>query len=90
MFAGWYEDEDFTQSCDSSVTDYRNPSYAYTMGEADKMFYARFEPVAADTNLNLTVDGVAVVPGENPLKSFTVGCATNMPISVESLSLPKI
>lgn len=90
VFAGWYEDESFDTPCDSSVTDYRNPGYAYTMGEADKMFYARFELVAADTNLNLMVDGVAVVPGENPLKSFTVGCATNISLAVESLSLPKI
>ena len=90
VFAGWYEDENFATPCDSTVTDYRNPSYAYTMGAADKMFCARFEPVAADTKLNLTVDGVAVVPGENPLKSFTVGCATNMPLAVESLSLPEI
>ena len=90
VFAGWYEDKGFIMPCDSSVTDYRNPSYTYTMGEADKTLYARFELGDSDTKLGLTVDGVAVVQGENPLKSFVVGSATNIPLTVESLSLPKI
>ena len=90
VFAGWYEDESFETPCDSSITDYRNPSYAYAMGNVDKIFYARFEPVDVDTILDLTVDGIAVVQGDDPLKSFVVGSVTNMPLAVESLSLPKI
>ena len=89
VFAGWYEDEGFTMPCDSTLIDYRNPSYAYMMGANDKTFYARFEPVAADTNLNLTVGGVAITPEDTPLKSFTVGSATNLPLVIDSLSLPK-
>ena len=84
VFAGWYEDENFTKPCDSTVTDYRNPSYAYTMGEADKMFYARFEPAANDTKLDLTVDGSAVP------ETFTVSEYAQLALDVESLSLPKI
>ena len=84
VFAGWYEDEDFAKPCDSTVTDYRNPSYTYTMGESDKEFYARFVPVASDTVLDLTVDGDAVP------KSFTVSGYDQLPLVVESLSLPKI
>ncbi|MDY5940755.1 MAG: InlB B-repeat-containing protein, partial [Eubacteriales bacterium] len=75
--------------CDSTLTDYRNPNYSYVMGVEDKTFYARFEPSAADTNLNLTVGGVAITPEDTPLKSFTVGSATNLPLVIDSLSLPK-
>ncbi len=76
--------------CDSTLTDYRNPNYSYVMGVEDKTFYARFEPSAADTNLNLAVDGVAITPEDTPLKSFTVGSATNLPLVIDSLSLPKV
>ncbi|MBO5939989.1 MAG: hypothetical protein J6R18_02190, partial [Kiritimatiellae bacterium] len=84
VFAGWYEDEDFTTPCDSTETDYRNPSYAYTMGGSDKMFYARFEPAANDMDLDLAVDGSAVPT------TFTVSESTQLALDVESLSLPKI
>jgi hypothetical protein len=59
------------------------------MGVEDKTFYARFEPSVADTNLCLTVDGVAITPEDTSLKSFTVGSATNLPLVIDSLSLPK-
>ena len=75
--------------CDSTLVDYRNPNYSYVMGVEDKTFYARFEPSAADTNLNLMVGGVAITPEDTPLKSFTVGSATNLPLVIDSLSLPK-
>ena len=84
VFAGWYEDDCFETPCDSSVTDYRNPSYAYTMGTSDKMFYARFAPSANDTILDLTVDGYDVP------ETFTVSEYAQLALDVESLSLPKI
>ena len=84
VFAGWYEDEEFATPCDSAVADYRNPSYAYTMGGSDKMFYARFEPAANDMGLDLAVDGSAVPT------TFTVSESTQLALDVESLSLPKI
>lgn len=75
--------------CDSTLIDYRNPNYSYMMGAEDKTFYARFESVEEDTNLSLTVDGVAITPEDTPIKSFTVGSATNLPFVIDSLSLPK-
>ena len=90
VFAGWYEEEGFTLPCDSTLTDYRNPNYSYVIGAEDKTFYARFEPSAADTNLNLAVGCVAITPEDTPLKSFTVGSATNLPVVIDSLSLPKV
>lgn len=89
VFAGWYEDNAFTTPCDSTLADYRNPSYAYTMGADDKTLHARFELVEADTNLSLTVDGVAITLEDSPFNSFTVGSATNLPIVLDSFSLPK-
>ncbi len=90
VFAGWYEDDDYTVPYDSSVTDYRNPSYSYTVGEEDKTFYARFVPVAEDANLNLSVNGVAVSAGDDPLKSFVAEGDTCWQIAVDSSSLPKV
>lgn len=84
VFAGWYEDEGFAIPCDSTVTDCRNPSYAYTMGGSDKVFYARFEPAASDTVLDLMVDGLSVPA------TFTVSEYKQLALEVESLSLPKI
>ena len=84
VFAGWYEDEGFAIPCDSTVTDCRNPSYAYTMGGSDKVFYARFEPAASDTVLDLMVDGLEVP------ETFTVSGYGQLALDVVSLSLPKI
>ena len=90
VFAGWYLDAGCAVPCDSSLTDYRNPSYSYTVGEEDKTFYARFVPVSEDTNLNLTVDGVAISPDDDPLKSFVTEGDTCWQIAVDSLSIPKV
>ena len=84
VFAGWYKDAGFATPCDSTVTDYRNPSYAYTMGASDKMFYARFVPTASDMELALRVAGKAVPT------TFTVSEYKQLALEVESLSLPKI
>ena len=84
VFAGWYEDAGFNKPCDSSVTDYRNPSYAYTMGGEDKVLYARFEPVVNDSILNLKVNGY------NVPKTFKVSDYAQLALKVESRSLPKI
>lgn len=78
------------EPCDSRSADYRNPSYSCTVGEEDLILYARFVPSAADTNLSLAVDGVPVSPDDDPLASFTVGGATNLPFVIDSLSLPKV
>ena len=84
VFAGWYKDAGFATPCDSTVTDYRNPSYAYTMDTSDMMFYACFVPTASDMELALRVAG-NVVP-----TTFTVSEYAQLALDVESHSLPKI
>ncbi|MBR3923238.1 MAG: InlB B-repeat-containing protein, partial [Kiritimatiellae bacterium] len=84
VFAGWYEDEAFTTTCDSTVVDYRTASYAYTMGDEDKTFYARFIPAVEDSLLDLTVNGKTVPT------TFTISEYAQLKFDVDSLSLPKI
>jgi len=75
---------------DSMSADYRNPSCSCTAGDEDLILYARFVPSAADTNLNLSVDGVAVSPDDDPPASFTIVGSTNLPLVIDSFSLPKV
>ena len=84
VFAGWYEDASFATPCDSSFVDYRTASYAYTMGNEDKTFYARFIPAVEDSLLDLTVNGKTVPT------TFTISEYAQLKFDVDSLSLPKI
>ena len=96
VFAGWFEyNEDGDHvPCDSSETDYRNPSYAYTVGEDDKTFYAMFKPAEDDDVLMLLVnDGTEdswIDPDEEELETFTVEGEQHLKLTVLSASLPKV
>jgi uncharacterized repeat protein (TIGR02543 family) len=92
VFAGWYEDEFFRKPCDSTLVDYRNPSYTYVMGTTDKTFYARFvtKEEEADYEMGIELideyynslgDDVQVRAGEvmEPVKVW-----------VDSLTLPTV
>jgi hypothetical protein len=87
VFAGWYKDG---VPCDSTLVDYRNPSYTYVMGEEDTQFYARFvtKEEEADYEMGIELideyynslgDDVQVCAGEEmgPVKVW-----------VDSLTLP--
>ena len=97
VFAGWFEyneESDEYVHCDSSEKDYRNPSYAYTVGEDDKTFYAMFMPAEDDDALMLLVnDGtedIWIDPDEEELKTFTVEGEQYLELTVRSASLPKV
>ena len=97
VFAGWFEyNEEIGDHvpCDSSETDYRNPSYAYTVGEDDKTFYAMFKPAEYDDVLMLLVnDGMEdswINPDEEELETFTVEDEQHLKLTVLSASLPKV
>ena len=87
VFAGWYEDATFETPCDSTLVDYRNPSYTYVMGATNKTFYARFVPAEEDHLLTLTVKGKKITDGSH---TFMVDGLSVLTFDVGSNSLPKV
>ena len=87
VFAGWYKDADFDCPCDSTLVDYRNPNYTYTMGEADVMMYARFVTTEEDELLTLTVQNKADDATVDP---FVIDGDAEFALIVKSNSLPKV
>ncbi|MBR5591106.1 MAG: leucine-rich repeat protein [Kiritimatiellae bacterium] len=83
VFAGWYKDPNFEYPCDSTLMDYRNPSYTYVMGEDSTQFYARFVTIEEDAAALYIVmpDHIDCAVGD-PLEPIVV--------QVESYSLPKV
>ncbi|MBR5591923.1 MAG: InlB B-repeat-containing protein [Kiritimatiellae bacterium] len=93
VFAGWYKDAFFETPCDSTIMDYRNPSYTYVMGDCDTQFYARFVTKEDEADYKM---GIALYPLDAPTLEidelvYKAGEAI-LPIwvMVDSLTLPKV
>ncbi len=94
VFAGWYKDAEFTTPCDSTLVDYRNPKYSYTMDVVDTRLYPRFVTVEEEANYAMDVNLFLL---EEPLLFETMAYeyAVNeavipLTVVVDSLTLPKI
>jgi uncharacterized repeat protein (TIGR02543 family) len=80
VFAGWHKDEAFTEPCDSSLADYRNPTYTYNVGAENVNFNAHFVMVEEDTKLDL-LETKAITP-KNDQRAIQ--------LVIDSYSLPKV
>ena len=80
VFAGWYKDNAFTEPCDSSLSDYRNPTYTYNVDANNLNFNARFVTVDEDTKLDL-LETKAITP-KNDQRAIQ--------LVIDSYSLPKV
>ena len=91
VFAGWYEDEFFTMPCDSTLVDYRNPSYTYVMGTTNKTFHARFVAKEEDNWLELMVNDEEIwnETGFGDILTFEVFGESEFNFELGSESLPK-
>ena len=93
VFVGWYKDALFETPCDSTLLDYRNPSYTYVMGDCDTQFYARFvtKEDEADYKMGIALYPLDTLTLENDKLVYKAGEAI-LPIwvMVDSLTLPKV
>ena len=87
VFAGWYQDEAFTMPCESTMADYRNPSYTYVTGAADATLHACFVPAEEDQVLTLTVQNKV---NDEISETFTINGKAEFALLVDSKSLPKV
>lgn len=81
VFAGWHKDNAFTEACDSTLADYRNPTYTYNVGAENVNFNAHFVTVEEDTKLDL-VETKAITPKGNDQRAIQ--------LVIDSYSLPKV
>ncbi|MGN1359827.1 MAG: putative Ig domain-containing protein [Kiritimatiellia bacterium] len=88
VFAGWYEDDAFETPL-VGASDYRTPSFAYTMPEDNANVYARFVRAEEDSEIALRVNGVEV--GSDPAASvFYVADCLPLALDVQSITVPKV
>ena len=81
VFAGWHKDSAFTEACDSTLADYRNPTYTYNVGSNNVNFNAHFVTVEEDTKLDL-VEVKEITSKGSDLRVIQ--------LVIDSYSLPKV
>lgn len=91
VFAGWYKDASFTQPFVSDG-EYRNPSLAVKSAEESLSLFARFEPIATDVSIDLTVgnqNGYYRLLDYPEGLTFATDGSVTLYLLMKSVSLPK-
>ena len=92
VFAGWYEKGSDTPLV--GTLDYRTPTFAYTMPEADASVVGKFVETSKDTlsasKMKLSVDGRELPYEQGSIWNMDPNTAQTATFLVESESLPKV